>query len=197
MKNTKKRDLAKTKPEEQKQRDAILLMISVGFLCGAVLGGLAEGKLSAEPYVLEFLQAQAREAVTPALWRELWVIFRWPAAVIALSFLPLVGLTMTALFFLRGFLLSYGIIAFAAGSGAQGMLWAGLLFGPTCILTIPVMFVLGTACLLKKTGSDKAAKAFPLRLLLCVPALALCVFLNNTVVPPVLHFFLQTLSVGT
>lgn len=197
MKNTRKRDLAKTKPEGQKQRDAVLLMISVGFLCGAVLGGLAEGKLPSGTYILDFLQANAREVVMPALWRELWVIFRWPAAVIGLSFLPFVGLTMPVLFFLRGFLLSYGIIAFATGSGVQGMLWAGLLFGPTCVLTIPVMFVLGTECLLKKTGSEKAAKAFPLRLLICVPVLALCVFLNRAVVPPVLHFFLQALSVGT
>lgn len=197
MKKTKKRDLLKTKPEELKHRDTVLLMISVGFLCGAILGGLAEGKLPTDPYILRFLQDHGQETLTPALWRELWVTFRWPIAVIILSLLPFVGVTIPTLFFLRGFLLSYGIVSLAAGSSFQGMLWAGLIFGPTCILTIPVMFILGTECLLKKARPDKGAKKFPLRLLLCVPALVLCVFLNQTVVPPVLHFFLQALTAGT
>ena len=161
MKKMKRGDLSKAKPEEQKQRDTVLLMISVGFLCGAILGGLVEGKVSADPYILRFLQAHAQETLVPVLWRELWVIFRWPIAVIILSLLPFVGLTIPALFFLRGFLLSYGIVSLAAGSGFQGMLWAGLLFGPTCILTIPVMFILGTECLMKKAGSDKGGKKFP------------------------------------
>ena len=197
MKKMKRGDLSKAKPEEQKQRDTVLLMISVGFLCGAILGGLVEGKVSADPYILRFLQEHAQETLVPVLWRELWVTFRWPSAVIILSLLPFVGLTIPALFFLRGFLLSYGIVSLAAGSGFQGMLWAGLLFGPTCILTIPVMFILGTECLMKKAGSDKGGKKFPLRPLLCVPALVLCVFLNQTVVPPVLHFFLQALTIST
>lgn len=182
------------KPEAQRQRDTVLLILSVGFLCGAILGGLAEGNLSAAPHIQRFLQVCAQEARTPVLWRELWVTFRWPVAIIMLSLLPFVGLTVPVLFFLRGFLLSYGIVSLAAGSGVQGMLWAGLLFGPACVLTLPVMFLLGTECLMKKVGSDKDGKKVSLRMLLCVPALILCVFLNQRVVPPVLHFFLQALS---
>lgn len=80
-------------------------------------------------------------SIAPSLWREVWIVFRWPVAVILLSQLPLAGVTIPVVFFLRGFFLSYGIVALMEGMGLSGVLCAGVVFGPTCLLAVP-----GTIC---------------------------------------------------
>lgn len=70
-------------------------------------------------------------SIAPSLWREVWIVFRWPVAVILLSQLPLAGVTIPVVFFLRGFFLSYGIVALMEGMGLSGVLCAGVVFGPT------------------------------------------------------------------
>ena len=116
---TKKERLAAQK-KEQKNRDTVLMILSISFLIGGILGCLLEGKLSAGAYVSQFLAHSTQSAVAPSFWRELWTVFRWPAAVIVLGLLPLTGLTVPALFFLRGFFLSYGIVALMEGLGGTG-----------------------------------------------------------------------------
>ncbi len=177
------------------QKNGVLLLLSVGFLSGALLGGFFAGKLSFEPYIAEFLQESAQAAAAPSLWRELWVSLRWPTAVLLVGMLPWAGLTMPTVLFLRGFLLSCGIGAVAAGRGLEGILWAGLLFGPTCALTVPVMFVLGTDRLLRKAVPTVTTRS-PLRFGLCAAALALCVVLDLKAVPAALHKLLQVVGAG-
>ncbi|WP_419057119.1 hypothetical protein [Evtepia gabavorous] len=134
MKIAKKaeRALDRKKETEQKNRDTVLLILSVGFLVGGVLGCLLEGKLSTEHYIGQFFQQAAQMSIAPSLWREVWIVFRWPVAVILLSQLPLAGVTIPVVFFLRGFFLSYGIVALMEGMGLSGVLCAGVVFGPTC-----------------------------------------------------------------
>ena len=117
MKIAKKaeRALDRKKETEQKNRDTVLLILSVGFLAGGVLGCLLEGKLSTEHYIGQFFQQAAQMSIAPSLWREVWIVFRWPVAVILLSQLPLAGVTIPVVFFLRGFFLSYGIVALMEG----------------------------------------------------------------------------------
>ena len=128
MKIAKKaeRALDRKKETEQKNRDTVLLILSVGFLVGGVLGCLLEGKLSTEHYIGQFFQQAAQMSIAPSLWREVWIVFRWPVAVILLSQLPLAGVTIPVVFFLRGFFLSYGIVALMEGMGLSGVLCAGL-----------------------------------------------------------------------
>lgn len=173
------------------QQNGVLLLLAAGFLSGALLGGFFAGRMSLEPYITEFLQDMMQESGGPALWRELWSCLRWPVAVWLLGSLPWAGLTMPTLFFLRGALLSCGIGAVAAGRGLEGILWAGILFGPTCVLTVPVMFVLGTDRLLRRAAPSAARRRTPLRLSLCAAALAACVLVDQKAVPTVLSALLQ------
>lgn len=173
------------------QQNGVLLLLAAGFLSGALLGGFFAGRLSFGPYITEFLQDMMQESGEPALWRELWSCLRWPVAVWLLGSLPWAGLTMPTLFFLRGALLSCGIGAVAAGRGLEGILWAGILFGPTCVLTVPVMFVLGTDRLLRRAAPSAARRRTPLRLSLCAAALAACVLVDQKAVPTVLSALLQ------
>ena len=96
----KKERLAAQK-KEQKSRDTVLMILSVSFLIGGILGCLLEGKLSAGTYISQFLAQSTQSAIAPSFWRELWTVLRWPAAVVVLGLLPLAGLTVPALFFLR------------------------------------------------------------------------------------------------
>lgn len=181
-----KKERAKARKNEprQKDRDTVLMILSAAFLAGGVLGCLLLGKLSGESYLSGFFQSVAQEPVTPSLWRAVWTVLRWPMAAVALSLLPLVGLTLPLLFFLRGFFLSYGIVALIQGMGASGLLCAGVVFGPACVLAVPALFILGTAGMLRKT-QPKSGKLLR-RGLACLPCLALCVFLDQRVVPKLL-----------
>ena len=75
MKIAKKaeRALDRKKETEQKNRDTVLLILSVGFLAGGVLGCLLEGKLSTEHYIGQFFQQAAQMSIAPSLWREVWI----------------------------------------------------------------------------------------------------------------------------
>lgn len=130
----------------------------------------------------------------PSLWRELWTVFRWPMAAVALSLLPMAGFTVPGLFFLRGFFLSYGIVSLMEGVGIVGVLCAGVVFGPTCLLAVPALFVLGTAGLLRRTEDIPKRSVFFRRVVVCLLILILCVFLDQKIVPKVLGFLLKALA---
>ena len=180
--------------EAIKNDDTVLLILSVGFLVGGVLGCLLEGKLSTEHYIGQFFQQAAQMSIAPSLWREVWIVFRWPVAVILLSQLPLAGVTIPVVFFLRGFFLSYGIVALMEGMGLSGVLCAGVVFGPTCLLAVPVLFVLGTTGLLRKAESQPKGIPFFRRMVASLLVLALCVFLDQAVVPKLLGILLKALT---
>lgn len=131
---TRKEQLVRRKKEAaDKNRDTVLLILSVGFLMGGILGCLLEGKLSGGNLLSPFFQQAAQGAIVPSLWRELWTVFRWPMAAVALSLLPMAGFTVPGLFFLRGFFLSYGIVALREGVGIVGVLCAvSCLAQPVC-----------------------------------------------------------------
>lgn len=171
-------------------RSAALLLLSVSFLLGGVLGCLAEEALPADAYIQGFFRAAAQGTVQPALWRELWVVCRWPALALAAGALPLVGVTMPALFLIRGFFLSYGISALVTMGGAVGGLCSGVLFGPACVLTVPVLFVLGMEGLMRKVSDERPKGAF-WRVAVSLPVLGVCVLLDQHVVPQLMTYILN------
>ena len=184
---------AKPKPETQKKgRDTVLLVLVTAFLIGAAGGCVLAGKLA--PNNLEMLLRQVLESKThPALWRELWAIFRWPMAAVVLGLLPMAGLTLPGLFFLRGVFLGYAVQVVAKGITSHGFLWAGVLFGPTCLLAVPAFFVLGCLGLLRTAAQTSGRAKLLLGGAICCGPLALCVLLDQTVVLNLLDILLASL----
>ena len=124
----------KPKQENRKKgRDAALLILVAAFLTGAAVGCILAGKLA--PSNLGNLLQQALSSQTrPALWRELWAVFRWP------------------IFFVIGYL---GLLRAAAQTPGRAQL------------------LLGSA--------------------VCCGPLALCIFLDRTVVLNLLDILLASL----
>ena len=108
MRKWKRKEGRKERRQEanNQQRDTVLLLLSAAFLFGAIMGCLLEGKLPASPYMASFWGQATQGTILPPLWRELWLVFRWPIAVVVLAMLPLAGVTLPILFFLRGLFLS-------------------------------------------------------------------------------------------
>lgn len=158
------------------------------------IGVPAGGKTVHRALYRSVFQQAAQMSIAPSLWREVWIVFRWPVAVILLSQLPLAGVTIPVVFFLRGFFLSYGIVALMEGMGLSGVLCAGVVFGPTCLLAVPVLFVLGTTGLLRKAESQPKGIPFFRRMVASLLVLALCVFLDQAVVPKLLGILLKALT---
>ena len=158
----------------------VLVLISAAFLLGGLAGYWVEGKLSTGTYISSFLETVIDENVSVSIGQEIWNLFRWPAWILMLRFLPLVGLSIPMLLCLRGFLLSYNISAFMR----EGLRTTILLFAPTCILTLPVLFLLSTEVLLRKAGEDSEGK--PGWILACLLALCLCMLLDMAVIPDLL-----------
>ena len=192
----KERMVKRTHETEAKHRDTVLLILSVAFLAGGILGYFLEGNLFRPDTMTSFFQQASQSAIVPSLWREIWVVFRWPLAALVLSLLPLAGISVPALFFLRGLLLSCGIVSLIEGTSGSGLLCAGIVFGPTCLFAVPALFILGTAGLLQKAADTPKRGVFFRRTMICLLILILCVFLDQHAVPNLLHFVLQAFAVS-
>lgn len=169
-----------------------LLLLSVAF----VLGGLfafflassvsGSGSEALSAYITDFLGALRDDALQkPGLWATLWSVFRWPLLVVIFSLGRFGLFGIPAVFFLRGFLFSFCISTFAQTLGRQGLLFALMLLGVESLLSIPVLFVLGTQGLFGATRAKrcrqgaKQATGIERRMLLC-GALCLAVLLFCT-----------------
>ena len=184
---------AKPKPETKKKGlDTVLLVLVATFLIGAAAGCVLAGRLA--PDNLENLLRQVLESkIRPAFWRELWAVFRWPIAALVLGLLPLAGLTLPGVFFLRGMFLGYAVQVVAGGVTSHGFLWAGVLFGPTCLLAVPAFFVIGCLGLLRAAAQTSGRAKLLLGGAVCCGPLALCVLLDRTVVLNLLDILLASL----
>ena len=166
-----------------------MLLLSLSFLAGGMMGCLAEGRWLFDASLQGFIsQAADNCLMRPALWRELWVLLRWPVFALAAGSLPLAGLTMPALFFLRGFFLSCGISAFMTGSGGAEWATGALLYGPACLLALPVFFILGMEGL-REDGSGRCKKVCVV--MFSLSALLVCAFLDCRVTPLLLSVILR------
>ncbi len=169
----------------------VLLLLSAAILLGGVAGCLAECAWPADEAAEGFLESLARGTAAPDLGRELWVLLRWPVLALMVGRLPVPGAVTPALFLLRGFWLSYGLSAFAQLSWPAGWMSCLMLFGPACILSVPVFFLLGAEGIL-----DKIDPVRPRRQLLAavgsVPVLLVCALLDVYVIPNLLPVLLQT-----
>ena len=191
MRKWKRKEGRKERRQEanNQQRDTVLLLLSAAFLFGAIMGCLLEGKLPASPYIASFWSHATQGTILPPLWRELWLVFRWPIAVVVLAMLPLAGVTLPILFFLRGLFLSYGLVALIGSTSGAEILCTMEIQGHTCLLTITILFVLGTSGILRRTASSPSSRSR--RAQCSVSGLVLCVFLDQAVVPQLLTVLLK------
>lgn len=173
----------RSKRPADRDRDIALLLVSLGFLLGTVAGYLLVGALESEVWSARFLGTADLAPAT--LRQESWAVLRWPVAVVLLSLLPLAGLTIPVLFFLRGLFLSHAVAALCAADGSVGPLSAVVLLGPTGLLAIPAFFVLGTFGLLRQV--DPGRRGLIPAAIGCTAAFALCIFMDRTVVPTLLE----------
>lgn len=179
------------KGEEGRDRNAALLLLSFSFLMGAA-AGLLLGRLSpGGEWGAAFWKAAGEGLTTPPLWLEIWSVCRWPAAVLLLSFLPLRGGTIPVLFFLRGGLLSYCVAALTGEAGVREVVGTGLVVGSACLLTVPVLFLLGTESLMQAAQEKGRRRGLLGRTALCLPLLAVAVLVGQALVPPLLSALLD------
>ena len=165
---------------ESRHRSTALVLVSVAFLLGGLLGYLIQEKLPGSPYVHVFLKEARDHMIQPNLWQEIWRVFRWPVGLLVLRSLPFTGLSVPIWILIRGFMLSYSISAFTL----EEVRFAVLLFGPSCILTLPVLFLMSTEILLRKVGEPTERK--PAVILACLLSLILCMVIDLAVVPMLL-----------
>ncbi len=170
-----------------RDRDVALFLVSLGFVLGTVAGYLLVGALGSEVWSERFLGTADLAPAT--LRQESWAVLRWPVAVVLLSLLPLAGLTIPVLFFLRGLFLSHAVAALTAAGGPVGPLSAVVLLGPTGLLAVPAFFVLGTLGLLRQV--DPGRRGLVPAAIGCAAAFALCILLDRTVAPALLERLLR------
>lgn len=167
-----------TEKGECKHRNEALILVSASFLLGGLLGYLACEKTLPSPYVQTFL----RESLyNTSVQQELWSTLRWPFGLLILQLFPLAGLSIPTAMLLRGFFLSYSISAYTEVSITSAV----LLFGPNCILTLPILFILSTELLLRKAGASSECK--PVVTLACLLSLCLYIVFDLTLVPMLLR----------
>lgn len=120
---------------------AFLAGVLGGFLlCGWLLrtGRLAAGRML-DGYVLALNAQQGQICFGEALWD----VGRWPCLVWVLGSTALGRWMVPASFVARGFFLSFSV-AGLAGAAQGGILLAVCLFGVNALVTLPVLFLLGT-----------------------------------------------------
>lgn len=168
-------------------RDVALLLVSLGFVLGTAAGYLLVGALGSEVWSERFLGTA--DLVPATLRQECWTVLRWPVAVVLLSLLPLAGLTIPVLFFLRGLFLSHAVAALTAVGGPVGPLSAVVLLGPTGLLAVPAFFVLGTLGLLRQV--EPGRRGLVPAVIGCAAAFALCILLDRMAAPALLSWLLR------
>ena len=125
--------------------------LSLAFALGSIGGCLLAASLSDNgntvlfAYIAAFFQAvQGGALEPPGVLAAGWSVLRWPLSVVLLGCTALSSIGIPIILFLRGFLLSFSVSAFVLVLGRSGALFAALLLGVGSLLTIPVLFLLGT-----------------------------------------------------
>ena len=128
-----------------------LLVLGAAFAVGGLLGSLMASLIAGAgtdglmDYIQSFFSAAQKNYTTsPALLSLLWEQFRYPIAVLLLSFTALGTIAIPGLFAMRSFFLSFAISSFARMFGGDGVILSAVLFGLSGVISVPVLFALGT-----------------------------------------------------
>ena len=176
-----------------------LVILTAVFLLGGGAGCLMAswvgggGGTGLAEYIRAYLiSVQEGLGSGPTVWAVLWDALRYPAAVLVLGFTALGLIGIPAAFLLRGFFLSFAVASFVRLFGWYGLLLAGIIFGVPGMISVPVLFVLGTqgwaasrtmAQRLSRTGRQASpyGRVYWTRCGLCGAGLLLCVCVEQVV----------------
>lgn len=173
-----------------------------GCLIAASSGENSSASLSS--YLCNYLALLSdREAVSPSVWAVLWEICCWPLLVFLLGLTALGALAIPAAFCVRGFLLAYAIAAFAQVFGKSGLLAALAVFGMTALVSIPILFSIGTIAfpsslnlargVLGERSSGPYFKEYLVQLLPCGALVVFAVVIQRSVMPQLLYIVSEML----
>lgn len=168
---------------ENRDRDAALALLSLCFLLGAAAGALLERVLPGGGWAAGLWQSAEAGLNLPPLRLEVWSVCRWPAAVLLLSALPMRAGTIPLLFLLRGTTLAYCVASLAGGGSLWELAGTGAVLGPVCLLTVPVLFLLGTESLMQAAGTKGGRRRLLRGTAVSAPVLAFAVFVGQRVTP--------------
>lgn len=128
-----------------------ILLLSATFLIGGFIGcllaswvGRGGGEELAEYIRSYLLTVREGGGSSPSVPTMVWDVFRYPLMVAVLGFTALGLIGIPAVFAVRGFFLSFAISSFVRILGGAGLLLAAVVFGIPGMISIPVLFVLGT-----------------------------------------------------
>ena len=188
-----------------RSRMPALLFLSGCFFCGVLAGCLwadsvaESGGAALSEYISCYLAAlQEGNVTTSSFGATLWDVFRWPLFTILAAFTVPGLVVIPAIFLLRGFLLSFSVACFVRVLGSAGILLALVLFGVSGVLSLPILFILGTygvaACrklCLRLLGTWPRTEAiygntYMIRCGLCMVLLCICVLGERLLVPALL-----------
>ena len=167
----------------------MLLLLSAAFLFGGNYGVPLRGKTPCIPIHSFFLESRNPGDHPTAIVARTLACLSVAHCRRCAGYVTPSGSHTAHSVFLRGLFLSYGLVALIGSTSGAEILCTMVILGPTCLLTIPILFVLGTAGLLRSTESSPSSRIR--RALCCVSGLVLCVFLDQAVVPQLLTVLLK------
>ncbi len=140
-------------------KNIALLLVGGGFFLGALSGCLFAASVSGlgsdavGAYIQGFLGAlQTGTVKSPGLLAAAFTVLRWPLLVLLLGATALGVVGIPLLLFFRGFLLSFCVSSLVQVLGGPGVLLACLLLGVGSLLSVSVLFVMGTHGIVAATG---------------------------------------------
>lgn len=118
---------------------------AVGALCGFLFCRwlLSGGHLAAERMLTGYAPAVDARAGAVSFWETLWDVGRWPLLVWVLGSTALGRWMVPLAFGVRGFLLSFAVAGLSVANDG-GVLLAFCLFGLSALISLPVLFLLGS-----------------------------------------------------
>lgn len=124
---------------------------TVAFAAGALMGFalcrwlLSRGYLAAEQVLEGYALALDARGEAVSFWEVLWDVGRWPLLVWVLGSTALGRWMIPLTFAARGFFLSYAVAGLSVAAQG-GALLAFCLFGLSAMVSLPVLFFLGSQC---------------------------------------------------
>lgn len=181
-----------------------LTVLGIAFVIGGVIGCLIAFQVGQDnETLLSFLQsylnaAKNGDVQAPNLMLVLWKAIRFPVLAMILGFTALGIAGMPALFLVRGFLFSFSVTCFVVLYGGRGAIAALLLLGLSSVVTIPVLFIVGTQGmtasrkLLSRYLSGRRehpiyTRPYFLRWGICAIVMGICIALDYTILPKLIQ----------
>lgn len=130
---------------------AVRVVNTAAFAVGAIIGFalcrwlLGRGSLAAERVLEGYVLALDARGEAVSFWQVLWDVGRWPLLVWVLGSTALGRWMIPLTFVARGFFLSYAVAGLSVATQG-GALLAFCLFGLGAMISLPVLFFLGSQC---------------------------------------------------